>query len=97
MAENTFEKSNEAKSLAETGAGASAGASATGAIAESLTENSVRNGGNFRWVICALLFFATTINYVDRQVLGLLKTTLQGELGWSEIVTIRLPSFCLIR
>ncbi|MBA3763035.1 MAG: MFS transporter, partial [Chthoniobacterales bacterium] len=37
------------------------------------------------WLICALLFFATTINYVDRQVLGLLKQTLQGELRWSEI------------
>ncbi len=41
--------------------------------------------GNYRWLICALLFFATTINYIDRQVLGLLKTTLQGELGWNEI------------
>ncbi len=84
MVENTFEKSNEAKSLAETGAEESA-ASATGALAETFTENPVKSGGNFRWVICALLFFATTINYVDRQVLGILKTTLQGELGWSEI------------
>ncbi|KQN06972.1 MFS transporter [Sphingomonas sp. Leaf25] len=42
-------------------------------------------GGNVRWVICALLFFATTINYIDRQVIGILKPTLQGELGWSEI------------
>ncbi|MDQ3756094.1 MAG: MFS transporter, partial [Acidobacteriota bacterium] len=40
--------------------------------------------GNYRWVICALLFFATTINYVDRQVLGILATPLQRELGWSE-------------
>ncbi len=38
-----------------------------------------------RWGICALLFFASTINYVDRQVLGILKPTLQQELGWSEI------------
>lgn len=42
-------------------------------------------GGNVRWVICALLFFATTINYIDRQVIGILKPTLQGDLGWSEI------------
>jgi ACS family hexuronate transporter-like MFS transporter len=42
-------------------------------------------GGNVRWVICALLFFATTINYIDRQVIGILKPTLQGELGWSEV------------
>ena len=38
----------------------------------------------YRWTICALLFFATTINYVDRQVLGLLAPTLQRELGWTE-------------
>jgi ACS family hexuronate transporter-like MFS transporter len=42
-------------------------------------------GGNVRWVICALLFFATTINYIDRQVIGILKPTLQNELGWSEV------------
>jgi len=38
----------------------------------------------YRWTICALLFFATTINYVDRQVLGILAPTLSRELGWSE-------------
>jgi ACS family hexuronate transporter-like MFS transporter len=38
----------------------------------------------FRWTICALLFAATTINYIDRQVLGLLAPDLQRELGWSE-------------
>ena len=42
-------------------------------------------GGHYRWVICALLFFAATINYVDRQVIGILKPTLQQEFGWSEI------------
>ena len=41
--------------------------------------------GRFRWVICALLFFAATINYIDRQVIGILKPTLQAEFGWSEI------------
>lgn len=41
--------------------------------------------GNYRWRICALLFFATTINYLDRQVLGILAPSLQEELGWSEI------------
>jgi len=40
--------------------------------------------GRFRWTICALLFFATTVNYADRQVLGILAPTLQRELGWSE-------------
>jgi ACS family hexuronate transporter-like MFS transporter len=41
--------------------------------------------GYYRWVICSLLFFATTINYVDRGVVGILKSTLQGEFGWNEI------------
>lgn len=41
--------------------------------------------GKFRWVICALLFFATTINYIDRQVLGILAPVLQREIGWSEL------------
>jgi MFS transporter, ACS family, aldohexuronate transporter len=45
----------------------------------------VRAGGHYRWVICALLFFAATINYIDRQVIGILKPTLQQEFGWSEI------------
>ena len=37
-----------------------------------------------RWLICALLFFATSINYVDRQVLGILAVPLQRTIGWSE-------------
>jgi ACS family hexuronate transporter-like MFS transporter len=40
--------------------------------------------GHYRWTICALLFFATTINYMDRQVLGILAPTLQKEIGWNE-------------
>jgi ACS family hexuronate transporter-like MFS transporter len=38
---------------------------------------------NYRWTICALLFFATTVNYLDRQVLSLLKPHLEDEFGWS--------------
>jgi ACS family hexuronate transporter-like MFS transporter len=41
--------------------------------------------GRFRWLICALLFSATAINYVDRQIIGVLKPTLQHEFGWSEV------------
>jgi ACS family hexuronate transporter-like MFS transporter len=41
--------------------------------------------GYFRWVICGLLFLASTINYVDRQVIGLLKPTLQQQFGWNEL------------
>jgi ACS family hexuronate transporter-like MFS transporter len=39
--------------------------------------------GKYRWTICALLFFATTVNYLDRQVLSLLKPTLEDKFGWS--------------
>jgi ACS family hexuronate transporter-like MFS transporter len=41
--------------------------------------------GAYRWRICALLFFATTINYIDRQVLGVLAPELQRAIGWNEI------------
>ena len=40
--------------------------------------------GRYRWMICALLFAATAINYIDRQTIGVLKPTLQAELKWSE-------------
>ncbi len=39
--------------------------------------------GKYRWTICSLLFFATTINYLDRQVLSLLKPTLEEQFHWS--------------
>ena len=38
---------------------------------------------NYRWVVCGLLFLATTINYIDRQILSLLKETLDKEIGWT--------------
>ena len=41
-------------------------------------------GTNLRWSICGLLFFATTVNYVDRQVLGILKPVLEHDLHWTE-------------
>ena len=40
---------------------------------------------HIRWTVCALLFFATTINYVDRQVLSLLAKTLETSIGWNDI------------
>src|SRR5688572_3778235 len=40
--------------------------------------------GRVRWGICALLFFATTINYVDRSILGVLAPTLRTEIGWTD-------------
>ena len=39
--------------------------------------------GRYRWVVCGLLFFATTVNYMDRQILSLLKPILDGQLHWS--------------
>jgi ACS family hexuronate transporter-like MFS transporter len=47
-------------------------------------EESVKPG-SYRWMICALLFFATTINYLDRNILGLLAPTLQKEIGWTPV------------
>lgn len=41
--------------------------------------------GHYRWIICALLFFATTINYMDRQVIGILAPYLQRTIGWNDI------------
>ncbi len=41
--------------------------------------------GRVRWIICALLFFAATINYIDRQVLAILAPDLQKEIGWTEL------------
>ena len=39
---------------------------------------------NYRWLIVVLLFFATTINYIDRQIIGLLKPILEKEFNWTE-------------
>ncbi len=53
-------------------------------VAPSEVRTVVARVGRYRWVICALLLAATTINYMDRQLIGILKPLLQGELGWSE-------------
>jgi MFS transporter, ACS family, hexuronate transporter len=39
--------------------------------------------GRYRWVVCSLIFLATTVNYIDRQILALIKEFLDQELGWS--------------
>ena len=41
--------------------------------------------GRYRWRVCALLLAATTLNYIDRQVLGVLAPFLQNQIGWNEI------------
>lgn len=48
------------------------------------TGAAVERAGRYRWVIVALLFAATAINYIDRQMIGVLKPTLTAEFGWSE-------------
>ena len=51
-----------------------------------LAVDTDKNSGisRFRWTVCSLLFFATTINYMDRQVIGLLEPTLKREFGWTD-------------
>jgi MFS transporter, ACS family, hexuronate transporter len=48
-------------------------------------EAAVARVGRVRWTVCALLFAATTINYIDRQVLGILAPDLQQQIGWNEL------------
>ena len=55
------------------------------AVTASVDDRVVTKVGRQRWVICALLFFAATVNYIDRQVIGILKPTLAAEFGWTEI------------
>ena len=50
-----------------------------------MNETKTEKLGNYRWRIVTLLFFATTINYIDRQVIGILKPVLADDLGWSEL------------
>lgn len=47
-------------------------------------NNTIHKTGRYRWYVVALLFFATTINYIDRQVVGILKPFIAKDLGWSE-------------
>jgi len=55
------------------------------AVSETVRLQPANRIGGRRWLICGLLFFATTVNYMDRQVIGLLKPTLQLQFGWTEI------------
>jgi ACS family hexuronate transporter-like MFS transporter len=74
----------EAKSESDVSPPQEAGESLAGTIAAAAGD-AVRRVGNRRWIICGLLFFAATFNYVDRQVIGILKPTLQTEFGWTEL------------
>jgi ACS family hexuronate transporter-like MFS transporter len=48
------------------------------------TPDRAKPASNYRWIICALLFTITTINYMDRNILGVLKPTIQNDLHFSE-------------
>ena len=54
------------------------------AFADGGTATPVPRSGRYRWLIVAVLFAATTVNYIDRTMLGLLAPALGTELGWSE-------------
>ena len=49
-----------------------------------ITEPYISRAGHVRWLVCAMLFAVVALNYVDRQVLSVLKPTLQHAYGWTE-------------
>src|SRR5688572_25493559 len=55
------------------------------AVITSTGTDSTPTTGRYRWRICGLLLAATTINYIDRQVLGVLAPELQKTFAWSEV------------
>ena len=73
-------KNEDASAPVETGSSAF-----ESAVTAETDDKVVTRVGRQRWVICALLFFAATVNYIDRQVIGILKPTLAAEFGWTEI------------
>src|ERR1700681_577260 len=62
-------------------------------VSSNLSRSTSVRVGHFRWVICTLLLFGVTKNYMDRQVLGVLKTTLQHDFGWNEVQYGHLVSY----
>jgi ACS family hexuronate transporter-like MFS transporter len=58
--------------------------------ADLTTKPPLQGRGGFRWTVCGLIFAATTINYMDRQVLGILAPTLEKTLGWNELEYARI-------
>jgi ACS family hexuronate transporter-like MFS transporter len=82
---DSYENSAETK-IPDVSAPIGTGNSAFESAVNFAVDNNIATKiGRRRWLICALLFFAATINYIDRQVIGILKPTLQAEIGWSEV------------
>ena len=59
--------------------------SAPQSAAAGMDAGMAKPAGRYRWAICAILFFVITINYIDRQILGVLKPVIEDDLGWSEV------------
>jgi len=77
---------NDASDIASPASLPNTTSTATSSAASVLAvETAGHRVGNYRWVICGLLFFATTVNYVDRQVLGLLSADLKAAIGWTDV------------
>lgn len=77
----------DAKARADIASPETDAASASGATAAAakLGPTVPERVGYYRWIICALLFFATAINYIDRQVFSILAPELQEVIGWNEV------------
>lgn len=73
----------DAQSLSDVSPPEHSAATVTGAAVAYESAARPRGVGYYRWVICALLFFATTVNYVDRAVFGVLGQTLRDQFGWT--------------
>ena len=84
--DEVVESFEEPDSLSATDPDADSAATATGSFAAAAQDFNARIGRK-RWTICALLFFATTINYIDRQVLGILTTdeNFKATIGWNAV------------
>lgn len=86
MSETTdiVEEVETVKAKSEVSPPEDAASSASGAAASAMGA-FVGKVGYYRWVICGLLFAASAVNYIDRQVIAILKPTLQKEFGWTDI------------
>jgi hypothetical protein len=84
-ASDAFKTGAIQKSKSEVSPPQSAGATIVGSSISAVSAIGERVG-KYRWMICAMLFFATTINYIDRQVLGILATDqhFKTAIGWNE-------------
>ena len=85
-AADEVEAADAAKGAAKPAVSGDQGAGPGAAVAEVLQYSQYApSAGNFKWTVCALLFFATTVNYMDRSVLGVLEPMLREKIGWDSV------------